>query len=124
MNNRETRIESLALAVASGRKITKWCAENGIAVRTAYGWVKEPSFKARVAELRRELTGEILGGLVDSGVAAVEEIRRIVREGTGDPVRLNAARAVLSEIVTYTDHFDLESRITELERRAGQDNRA
>jgi hypothetical protein len=123
MNNREARIESLAIAVASGRKVTKWCAENGIAVRTAYGWAKESSFKARVADLRRELTGEVLGGLVDSGTAAVEEIRRILREGTGDPVRLSAARAILSEIVAYADHVDLEARITELERRAGQGNR-
>jgi hypothetical protein len=117
MSKNESKIESLAVAVASGRKVNAWCEENHVPLPTAYRWSRTDEFRARVRELRQQMTDRVLGSLADAGVAAVDEIRRIMREGTQDPVRLSAARAILSEIVAYTEHSDTEARLAELEAR-------
>jgi len=65
-----------------------------------------------------------LGLLARNLAKAVSEEIRIVEKGEGDPVRLQAARGVVADMISLSRHADIEERITELERQDDDDGSA
>lgn len=119
-----TLIYSLAVAVAAGKSVAAWARANGVALRTAYGWYGRPSFKRLVNRYRRRYVDRALGLLARNLAKAVSEEIRIVEKGEGDPVRLQAARGVVADMISLSRHADVEERITELERQDDDDRSA
>ena len=73
-----TKIENLALAIASGSTVCAWCATHRVSERTAYGWASKPEFKSKVVSLRSDLVDRALGRLSRSANQAVRALERIV----------------------------------------------
>jgi hypothetical protein len=110
-------IDELALEIAAGGSVRKWAADNGIPERTCYGWSGSAGFKELVQSHRRKMTDQVIGQLTGKASKAVRTLERLMESGTGESVRLGAARAILSELVAIGNWADLEKRFCELEKR-------
>jgi hypothetical protein len=115
--NNQSRKSSLALALAGGGTVTAWARENQIPERTAYTWSRSPEVLEQVEMIRREAIDRAIGRLSDSATVAAAEIARLVKEGETDTVKLQAARAVLADLMSVSNYAALEKRLVEVERR-------
>jgi hypothetical protein len=115
--NNGNRKANLALAMAGGATVVDWAAKNGVAERTAYTWARSREVIDQVEALRRDLLDRAVNRLSGQATDAAEEIARLAREATSESVRLQAARAVLSELMAVSGFAALERRMAEIERR-------
>lgn len=111
------KLDSLVIAVATGRTICSWAAENGVSDKTAYMWSREPSFREAVANHRRELIDQCLGQLTDKTGEAVGTLGDLMQDRYSR-IRLDAAIAVLDQVKHIAAFSHLESRIDALEKQA------
>jgi hypothetical protein len=119
MSKRNNQIQkaNLALAMAGGSTVKAWADANGVADRTARTWSKSPEVLEQVEAIRREVLDRTIGRLSDNAAAAADEIARLFREASSEAVRLQAARAVLAELMVVSSYAALEGRMAEVERR-------
>ena len=119
MSKRNNQIQkaNLALAMAGGSTVKAWADANGVADRTARTWSKSPKVLDQVEAIRREVLDRTIGRLSDNATAAADEIARLFREASSEAVRLNAARAVLAELMAVSHYAALEGRMAEIEGR-------
>jgi hypothetical protein len=115
--NNKIRKEQLALALASGGTVTAWAAANGVKERTVYTWSRSPEVVDQVEAIRRAVLEGAIGRLSQNATAATDEIARLAKEAVSESVRLQAARAVLAELMTVSNYAALERRMAEIERR-------
>lgn len=106
--------EAAALAVARGATPNQAAAESGASVRSIVRWNNEPEFQTRVREIRRELLDNVLGALSDAGVEAVTALRASLTADS-DAVRVRAAQAILTNVVSLRAALDVEERLARLE---------
>src|SRR5262249_21978982 len=92
----------------------------GVADRTARTWSKSPEVLNQVEAIRREVLDRTVGRLSDNATVAVDEIVRLVKDAASEAVRLQAARAVLAELMAVSNYAALEGRMAEAERRTAQ----
>ncbi len=111
------RKAALALAMAAGRTVIDWARENDVPERTAYSWARSREVLDQVEAIRRAAIDRAVGRLSENAIVAADEITRLVRESTSDAVRLQAARAVLADLMAIADHAAFEQRLADLERR-------
>ena len=107
--------EQLAVAIGRGIQIAAWASANGVARTTAFRWAKEPDVKKAVLSYRRCVLDRAVGKMTKHSTGAVDTIHRISKEGDSDSVRLNAARAILSQMISVSKYTGLEERLTEVE---------
>jgi len=105
------------LSVASGKSVAAWAKANNIPLRTAYEWHRRPEFRAQVDEFRRRFFDRALGQMSRHVTTAVAEIVRLVTRGSSDSVRLQAARAVVADLMVMSDYAGLDKRITDIEKQ-------
>lgn len=108
--------ELLAARLAAGATIRDAARELGIGEKTAHRRLADPAFKARVAELRQEMTTRAVGRLADRMADAADvlgELLKSVNEGT----RLKAAVALLDQGLKAVAIADVQSRLTAIEER-------
>jgi hypothetical protein len=119
MSKRNNQIPkaNLALAMAGGSTVKAWADANGVADRTARTWSKSPEVLDQVEAIRREVLDRTVGRLSDNATAAVDEIVRLVKDAASEAVRLQAARAVLADLMTVSSYAALEGRMAAVERR-------
>ena len=119
MSKRNNQIQkaNLALAMAAGSTVKAWADAHGVADRTARTWSKSPEVLDQVEAIRREVLDRTVGRLSDNATAAADEIARLFREASSEAVRLQAARAVLAELMVVSSYATLEGRMAEVERR-------
>jgi len=119
MSKRNNQIQkaNLALAMAGGSTVKAWADANGVADRTARTWSKSPEVLDQVEAIRRAVLDRTIGRLSDNATAAADEIARLFREASSEAVRLQAARAVLAELMVVSSYAALEGRMAEVERR-------
>jgi hypothetical protein len=119
MSKRNNRIQkaNLALAMAGGSPVNAWADANGVAPRTARTWSKSPEVLEQVEAIRREVLHCTIGRLSDNATVAVDEIVRLVKGAASEAVRLQAARAVLAELMVVSSYAALEGRMAAVERR-------
>ncbi len=106
----------LALAVASGQSIVKWARAQGIGVRTAHTWAKDPAFRSQVAELRGRLLDRAIGVLARRVAANAAEINRLASKAESEAVRLAAARAGIADLLGASRFVELRAEVEELKR--------
>lgn len=111
------RKAALALAMAAGRTVIDWARENGVPERTAYSWARSREVLDQVEAIRHAAIDRAVGRLSENATVAADEITRLVRESASDAVRLQAARAVLADLMAIADHAAFEQRLADLERR-------
>ena len=117
-------INSLALAVAGGKRVAAWAKAHDVAPRTAYTWTKRPGFRAKVARLRRRVLDRAVGQLAAAAAKNAAEINKLATGAESEAVRLAAARAALADLIQVQRHLALEDRVAELEKRVGGDARS
>ncbi len=115
--NNQNRKGDLAMAMVAGTPVKDWARTHGIPERTAYRWVRSPEVVDQVEAIRRENLGRAVNELSRQATAAAEQIARLAREASSESVRLQAARAVLSELMAVSGFAALELRMAEIERR-------
>ena len=107
----------LALAVAAGSKITAWCKEHDVAVRTAYHWYKSDAFKQLVREHQRRTVDRAIGKMVKQLTKAVDKIVQLIEEGQNDSVKLTAAKTLIDRFIDVECHAELKAEIYKLDER-------
>lgn len=108
--------ELLAAQLAAGATIKDAAAQVGIGEKTAHRRLADPTFRQRIAELRREMTNQAVGRLADAMAEAAGELRRL----TGSPnegIRLRACVALLDQGLKAVALADLDDRIRCIEER-------
>ncbi len=118
--NNENQKAVLALAIAGGRTVAAWAEQNGVPERTARIWSRSPEVLAQVESIRREVFDRAIGRLSRNATDAADQIARLAAEAKSESVRLQAARAVLGDLMNLTDYAALEGRVAALERKFQQ----
>jgi hypothetical protein len=115
--NNQDQKAALALAMASGRAVVDWARENHVPERTAYTWSRSRDVLDQVAAIRRAAIDGAVGQLSANALAAARAITALVEKATSEAVKLQAARAVLADLMAVSDYAALEGRLAEVERR-------
>lgn len=115
--NNENCKAGLAMAMAGGTPVIDWARTHGIAERTAYRWARSPAVVDQVEAIRRDSLDRAVNRLSNQATDAAEQIARLAQEASSESVRLQAARAVLSELMAVSGFAALERRMAEIERR-------
>lgn len=118
--NNENQKARLALSLAMGIRAGAWAKANGVPRQTAYAWARMPEVLKAVDQIRARLIDRAIGRLTEHAIQAAEEITRLSKEAESESVRLQASRAVLSEMLTITDYATMERRLAAVERRLRQ----
>jgi len=108
--------DRFAVAMAMGQSVSAWARKNGVPTQTCYDWKKTQEHKITVQDIRRRTIDRAGGQLVHNLTKAVGQIKRLATKGKTESVQLQAARAVLKEMIAVRRHFDLEEQVSELER--------
>ena len=118
-NNRDQKA-ALALAIATGRTVRAWAKEHDVPERTAYTWARSdrgPATRSNASDAAA--IDRAIGRLSRYAAAAAQQIAKLAEDAESEAVKLQAARAVLADLMTVSNYADLEDRITVLERAQG-----
>jgi HEAT repeat protein len=109
--------ELLAVAVAAGQTIRAAAESCGCSERQGYRVAASPEFKSRVSEIRSEMTNAAVGELSAAASVAVATIRELLNAENEPSVRLNAAKAILTQLGPMTELGELRQRLEALESK-------
>jgi len=112
----ESKLESLALAVAVGESVSSWSKRTGTALRTARTWSSLPETRAMVREIRARLLDRAIGKLASGSAGAEAVVLKLAAGAESEQVRLSAARAVLNDLAAMKQLADFEERLEAIER--------
>jgi hypothetical protein len=112
------KMESLALALATGSTVAHWCQSSGVPTRTAYGWAMKAEFKARVLEIRGAIVQAVVGRLTALTTKAADRLDGLL-DSESETIRIQAIRATFGCLVDIQTHVELNERVAEIERRLG-----
>lgn len=115
--NNQDRKAALALAMATGATVKDWADANAVPHRTAYSWAKSPEVLHQVADIRRQIVDQAVGKLCQYANAAADRIALLADQAESESVQLQAARAVLTDLMAISNYAALNGRMAELERR-------
>lgn len=116
--------ERVALNLAVGMSYEAAGAATSVAARTIRSWMANvPAFKARLNELRSELTAQALGQCLDNMTAAVTALVHLCQNSQQEMVKLMAAKSIIDYAVRLREHTELVERITALEQSQPQARR-
>jgi hypothetical protein len=115
-NNRDQKA-ALALALAGGSSVKAWATAHDVPLRTAYSWARSPDVRKRVRRIQRRALQRAIGCLSRNAAAAAGKIAALAKGAQSEAVQLQAARAVLADLMQVADYADHEHRIAQLERR-------
>lgn len=114
--------EAIAVALATGQTAQGAADAAGVGVQTVWRRLRNPAFKARVAELRAQMVSAATGKLADGMGEAAEVLRNLIGDtcADGEPrsekIILGAAVKLLELSVKLRDSVELEERLSALER--------
>jgi transposase len=113
---RNGRREAVALALASGQTVREAAKGAGCGERTVHTWLADDAFRRRVAEVRTDLFAQAVGRLSRLAGQAADTLGDLLGS-KNDPVRLQAARAILEGGLRLHEALDLATRLESLEAR-------
>ena len=119
---RESANDRLAAELAAGKTVRDAAASTGIAERTVFRRMAEPSFTTKVNELRALMVNTAAGQLADGLNEAVRVLRSLLAH-TDPHVRHRAAVKLIELTLRVRSETELESRIAALERLQAKDGR-
>ncbi len=107
--------EAFKAAMVGGRSVASAAKEAGVPLRTARRWWADPATKAAVRSMRGDAIEQAVGML---SVAALLAVRVLVKVASDDseaaPVRLQAARAILTHLAELRASEVLAAEVEEL----------
>ena len=113
----QIRKEELAIALADGGTVSDWAAADDARLPTAYAWSASPEVVDQVDAIRRAALEQAVNRFSKNATAAYDQIVRLVTEAGSESVRLQAARAFLSELMRVCNYAALGRRLDEIESR-------
>jgi len=111
----------LALALARGVSVASWALANKVPRSTAFLWAKDPEVRSVVEECRRRALDQAIGRMSKHSSLAADVIISVAKDAESDSVKLRAARAILSDVITVSRFSDLETRMHEFEEKLRKD---
>lgn len=103
-----------ALALASGSTTDEAGEKAGVTGRTVRRWRDDPAFTADVRKFRQQLLDEVLSYLSGAAIEAAKTLRGALTEDS-PAIRVRAAMALLTTLVSVRTTVDLEERLAALE---------
>jgi hypothetical protein len=110
--------DALLLALACGLSAEQAARQAGVSAATVHRRLRDPAFKCRVDDLRRDMLARAAAMLTAAAVEAVRTLADLLKPANGPSVRLNAARSVLEHGVKLRGLVEVEDRLADLEERA------
>lgn len=107
--------ESLALSVAQGLTVKAATEIAGCSESHGYRLSRTPTFKQRVSELRSDITSAALGRLTNAATTAVDTLVELMGQDNEPPVRMNAAKAILTNLGPLSELSELRARLEAIE---------
>lgn len=114
-----TKLEAMALAVATGSSVKAAAEQTGCSARQGYRYSSQPEFRARVAELRSEITSNAVGTLTAGASEAAATLVTLLDATSEPPIRLAAAKAILASVAPITELGELRQRLDAIEQTNG-----
>jgi hypothetical protein len=108
------RREILAAWLAAGHTVKSAANEAGFEERSAYRWLKDPTFRVRINELRADMLDRAMGKLSDAACAAVDALVCLLDEDS-PAIRHRAAASILEILSRFKQNVDLDNRLVRLE---------
>ncbi len=109
--------EKLAAELAGGATVAEASASAGVSDRTAFRRLTDPTFKARVVELRAQMVAEAAGRLSRNMTAAADVLAKLLKS-EDEHVQHKAAVKLIELGLKVTELAELENRVRELEQAA------
>lgn len=126
MNRNGTKITArqrrLIEALLAGQNISQACKTAGVGRRTYYRWMKLAHFADALQEAETELLTGLMRRLLGMTEGAADALGEIVADRRLPAARLQAARAILDNLVRLRNTVELENRLAELERKVREIN--
>jgi hypothetical protein len=101
---------------------TEGCEKAKLNRATFYEWLKEPEFKAELEKQRDEVAGEAFGVLSQGLTKAVETLVGLLGS-KDDRLKRLTAKDIIDFIIRHKETEDLDKRLTEVEKRLGEQPR-
>jgi len=111
----------LALALAHGVSVASLGASKQCAQKHGLQVVERPRGPEEVLTCRRRILDRAVGRMARRATKAAEVIVEVAENAESESVRLRAARAVLSDMVTISRFADVEARMHEFEEKLRKD---
>ncbi len=109
--------KDLALWVANGGKLTPWCREHSVCLKTACNWSKTDEFRRDVEAHRRRAADRAIARMARRLGEAVKKIDRQVEQGRDEGARLDAAGTLVGRMLGGRGHAAMRA---EMRRIAGR----
>ncbi len=108
--------KAIACLLSEG-SVTHAAAKAGIADRTLFGWLKDPSFAAAYRAARREAVSQAVARLQQLSSAAVLVLAHLMADRTTPAsVRMHAAKTILEFAIRAVELEAIDSRLSALEQ--------
>jgi hypothetical protein len=120
--NNQDQKSNLAIAIAGGRTVAAWAKANDVARRTAHSWSKSPEVRDLVARIRRRAIDRAVGLLSRNATAAAKRPASLAKGAASESVQLQAARAILADLMSVSNYAEMEGRLAEVERQLAEDH--
>ena len=118
-NGRHHADAVLIAALAAGATVQDAANQAGVAERTVYRRLDDPSFRAQIEEARRAAIDLAVARLSDAAAFAATTLRELAGAAESETVRLGACRTLLELALKWREHGELTERIAALEQLAG-----
>lgn len=102
-----------AILLARGFTRARAAKAAGVAEKTVYKWLHDPSFKLKVEKARNDFRDAIVGRLVALSTKAVTRLEELL-DSDSDAIRLGAIREWQKCALDLGNQYDLAKRIEEL----------
>ena len=111
---RKNADSALVAALACGATARDAARTTGVAERTIYRRLDDPTFTAQIDAARTEMIARAVGRLAETSTEAADTLRALLT-ASAETVRLGAARSILELAIKLREHDELVSRIEALE---------
>jgi len=116
MTSNGTKKVQLVALLAAGHTYEECAARLGISKRTIVRLKAQPAFEVEVRKCRTTLLEQTLGLLAAEAAITIKTLVELRDQGA-ESTRLGACRTLLDKFASTREQLDVESRLTELERR-------
>ena len=107
---RQNADESLLMALACGATVENAARSAAVSPRTAHRRLGDPSFRAKLQQMRGEMVSRTAGMLTAAAGEAVKTLLALQKESVPAAVRLGAARAILEIGLKVREMAEIEPR--------------
>jgi hypothetical protein len=110
------RFEAMALLLASGFSIKSAARKIQLSERQGYRIAASNEMKTRVSQIRSEITSTAVGVLTQGATKAAATLTSLLDPSNDPGVRLNAAKAILTNLGPLSELAELRDRLDRLEQ--------